>query len=213
MSKYLRDYRETFTVPPQPQGEALFGFELEVEFCAKGALMGDYIEAVRMNRAAKRLSKYDNIMCKGDGSLVCGFEIISRPGTVEYYLGAFDWTWLKHLRRAGAFCSQFIGEKGLHIHVSRTAFIDDAHIDRFERLILTDAIARQLVRLAVMDNVYAERTPQYCYVDNYRHRYCVVSRHERTVEVRNFMPTLYPIEIIGYMEYMQYAINDTREDS
>jgi len=61
----------------------------------------------------------DAFYCKEDGSLDYGFEVVSHPGTYEYFAKA-DWTFADRLREMN-YRSYDTRTCGMHIHVSRAA--------------------------------------------------------------------------------------------
>lgn len=99
-----------------------FGFELETE--VKG-----YI-----TKCAKIVNKglKDLVICKRDGSIDDGFEIVSQTLTYKKYLKErkrID-NVLKEAVKEGCY-SQSANTTGLHIHIARSGFDDAGHLARF----------------------------------------------------------------------------------
>jgi len=71
------------------------------------------------------------VYCKSDGSLDHGFEIVTHPMSYRYAHNAdFFWSSLDHLRKKG-FKAWQTSTCGLHIHISRNAFLNDGHKQKF----------------------------------------------------------------------------------
>jgi len=71
------------------------------------------------------------VYCKSDGSLDHGFEIVTHPMSYKYAHDAdFLWSSLNHLRKKG-FKAWQTSTCGLHIHISRNAFLNDGHKQKF----------------------------------------------------------------------------------
>jgi hypothetical protein len=77
---------------------------------------------------------------KHDGSLSCGYEIVTHPMSHDYYKNeASDlWDTLEHLRTYYKVKSWDTSTCGLHIHVSRTGFNGGGHMHRFLNLIYSN---------------------------------------------------------------------------
>ena len=130
-----------------------FGLEIEVEASRNRSESAEY---------ASRLEGYDLAYLKSDGSLNCGFEIVTHPMTHDYYKNRADslWNTLEALRtkdgiRVKAWDAH---TAGLHIHISRAGFNGGSHMHRFLRLVydnqtLYEAIAgRSSSRWAKFDD-------------------------------------------------------------
>lgn len=73
----------------------------------------------------------DMAYCKSDSSINGGgMEIVTHPMTFEYFGSKFPWSRLRELKNEGARA----GGNGLHVHISRSAFVDDAHVLRWVML-------------------------------------------------------------------------------
>ena len=130
-----------------------FGLEIEVEARQNRSDSAEY---------ASRLEDLSLAYLKSDGSLMCGFEIVTHPMTHDFYKNeAYElWNTLEALRsRAGIKVKAWdASTTGLHIHISRTGFTGGAHMHRFLRLVydnqtLYEAIAgRSSSRWAKFDD-------------------------------------------------------------
>jgi len=76
----------------------------------------------RHETAGKILSQYDyRLWITGDGSLDCGFEIISHPASLYFHLSQFGWQGVFDAAKAGGFKSHDAGTCGLHVHMNYAA--------------------------------------------------------------------------------------------
>ena len=66
----------------------------------------------------------ERAICKHDGSLDDGFEIVTHPMSMEYHLHIFPWDDVVHKAISMGYTSHQAGTCGLHVHVSRLAFGD-----------------------------------------------------------------------------------------
>jgi len=121
-------------------GERLFlGIEIEVE-------AGRNLEGA--SNYAHRLEDLNIAYLKGDGSLNCGFEVVSHPISHAYWKNNMQefFDTMEVLRTSNEFPvkSWSTGTCGIHIHVSRAGFGDDkrygagAHMHRFLNLIYSN---------------------------------------------------------------------------
>ena len=108
-----------------------FGIEVEVE---------DSRDLSESSSYAHRLEGMELAYLKHDGSLSCGYEIVTHPMSHDYYKNqASDlWDTLEHLRTYYKVKSWDTSTCGLHIHVSRTGFNGGGHMHRFLNLIYSN---------------------------------------------------------------------------
>ena len=109
-----------------------FGIEVEVE---------DSRDLSESSSYAHRLEGMELAYLKQDGSLSCGYEIVTHPMSHDYYKNeASDlWDTLEHLRTYYKVKSWDTSTCGLHIHISRTGFNGGGHMHRFLNLIYSNA--------------------------------------------------------------------------
>jgi len=102
------------------------GFELETENT------GDHSNYDIADRLLNQVngSKESDIYIKEDGSLYNGFEIVSHPGELEYFMNHFRWNGIEDLARIG-FRAWTKPSCGLHIHLAKSAFADTSHKFKF----------------------------------------------------------------------------------
>ncbi len=125
-----------------PLGNNVYmGMELELE-------VNDY---GKRGRAAKIVASHEGrtLICKEDGSLNCGIEVVSQPMTLDVWQNSFDWGWTSKLADMG--CRAWNTQTaGLHIHVGITSFSDRSHFARFYMLFMRNS--EQWIKLAGRDS-------------------------------------------------------------
>jgi hypothetical protein len=133
-----------------------FGIEIEVE---------DSRYLSESSAYAHRLEGMELAYLKHDGSLSCGYEIVTHPMSHDYYKNeASDlWDTLEHLRTHYRVKSWDTTTCGLHIHVSRTGFEGGSHMHRFLNLIYSNPdlyqtlAGREQSRWATFDDIVSEQ--------------------------------------------------------
>ena len=125
-----------------PDERLYFGIEIEVE--AKG---GNYETRREGARRAHALEDSQLAYLKNDGSLNCGFEIVTHPMSHDYYMNEADelWETLEELRNKYDMTSWATRTCGLHIHISRTGFNGGAHMHRFLNLVYSNQAFYELL--------------------------------------------------------------------
>lgn len=92
-----------------------FGVELECEPRRDGAPKMDADElSDRIDEIAS-----DRVYCKSDGSLSCGLEIVSHPGTLAHHMYVMHWRQIQRTCEKAGFRSHDTDNSGLHVHVGR----------------------------------------------------------------------------------------------
>jgi hypothetical protein len=103
------------------------GFELETQCTDDDSFDSDIPQQLLLDVNSSHES---DIYLKEDGSVYNGFEIVSHPGELDYFMNHFKWNGIEKLARKG-----FQAWKrpccGLHIHVAKSAFADTAHKFKF----------------------------------------------------------------------------------
>lgn len=144
----------------------------------------------------------DVVYCKEDSSLNHGFEMVSHPGTWEFW-DQFDWSFAPALAKRG-YRSYDTTTSGMHVHVSKSWLTDH---DRYKLLLFfrsNHALIFRLSRRASLDKMNA-----YAAIDHDRkaallrkakkgdsERYRAINmKPRRTVEFRLFRGTLRPESI------------------
>ncbi len=109
-----------------------FGIEVETE--VRGGSYGDRRYAAEY---AVRLEHDGLAYLKSDGSLECGFEIVSHPMTHNYFMNKASVLWNTIGTLKSDYDMMAWGTKtcGLHIHISRAGFNGGSHQHRFLQLV------------------------------------------------------------------------------
>ncbi len=120
------DYLHHYDYKPAPEfhgaGPLYLGFELEIS--TPSQMLDDCAEV-----AVNRLRGLGYL--KEDSSIVGrGFELVTHPMSYDWALEHFPWSLLTELDNAHCTGSG----NGLHVHVSRAAFVSPAHIYRWMKL-------------------------------------------------------------------------------
>ena len=208
------------------QGYHFYGVELE----ADGENEDVNYKAVA--RAVKELSNDEQLFYnKSDGSLLCGFEVVSHPATLEYHMNEFPWDAItKTLRREGM-RSHGTDTCGLHIHASRTMFGDsqleqdltiakvmllfDNNWDKIVRFSrreydkLNEWARKPNVQIEKSDNEMVCRMKSKCCEDE---KYKAINlRHRSTVEFRVFRGTLKVSTILATLQWVDTIISYAKE--
>lgn len=196
----------------------MFGIELEMEVgddC--NDCISDGIDIVKRHLGAFAICKYD-------GSLSHGMEVVTHPATIGYLRSSKIADMMDDLRGRG-WRSWTTGRAGLHVHVSRTAFRDPVHLfvftlfmyrnaDRFAKYSgrTSDALDRWATfaehtgrRYEYTDSLY-DKVKRGCTGDKYS---AVNFQHARSIEVRIFRGSLNPDTLFGAVELLNALVHYT----
>jgi hypothetical protein len=208
--------------------ELYMGAELETE-CVNGDLMN----GARYVTTNSRIGDVDTLHLKSDASISYGFEIVTQPGTLEFFMEDFNWQAISGLANLG-FHSWKASSCGLHIHLSRNSFVNDAHLMKFiyfifkNRESLVQFAGRESRRFAAFDinqflNGYSDWDSNEItkgntllemakgYVNN-RERYLAVNlQNSKTIELRFFRPSLNPITVQAALQFCQASFEYTKD--
>jgi hypothetical protein len=175
------------------------GVELEVENKARSSDNED---------TAARVTEIVPAVCKHDGSINNGFEIVFHPQTFDYAKtegNAAIADMLDYLRKEG-FAGHNYG--GMHVHVSKEAF-SRLHLYKFHRLFLhcenlftfiSQRKATNLSQWASFGNMGSEPHSQ-------AGRYAALNYTRHTVEVRIFNSTIRTDRFFKNLEAVKAAID------
>lgn len=201
------------------------GMEEEVE-CTTGRMDNGAIHVLTTVNTPDR----EVVYLKEDGSINHGFEIVSHPATLGFFMNHFKWDGIKGLSRMG-FESWNKKSCGLHIHMTRAAFKDDKHLFKFLKFIYGNPT--ELIQFAGRKSSYAKFD-----VDTFLNtfndygqretlrgstfmkmakretinddRYCAVNlRNVQTVELRFFRPSLKPETVQAALQFCDAAFHYT----
>ena len=203
-----------------------FGIEVEMESRSRYTDSSEY---------AYQLEDMELAYLKHDGSLNCGFELVTHPMSHDYYKNqASDlFRVIEGLRTDYRVKSWDTQTCGLHIHISRTGFNGGAHMHRFLNLVysnqpLYEALAgRSSAQWAKFSDVYVNadtidengnwnRGSYRSFtqkIDNGRHsdRYSAVNTQNReTLEMRIFRGSVNGNTIKAQLDLAHASVEYTR---
>jgi hypothetical protein len=191
-----------FHYTPEKPSKTFFGFELEVEAVHETISTG--VDIVR------NYVTDDLVYLKGDGSLNDGFEIVTHPMTHDWAMEKFPWEMIEKLRRSG-YRSWDTDTCGLHVHASRTSFVDRSHLWKWTYLINKNN--RECIELAGRNSHYAQFYGVKPTSDIVlkkampRERYVAINLNPtHTVEVRIFRGSLRIPRVKTALDFMQSTI-------
>ena len=193
-----------------------FGIEIEAE--------AEDNEMRRMaSEYAQTLEKQGLAYLKNDGSLDCGFEIVTHPMTHEFFMNSEMalWSVLRVLKNDYAMKSWSTDTCGLHIHISRAGFNGGSHQHKFLRLVyhnqqLYQALAgRASTQWAKFDDVndgegkmsFRDKMNNRIGSDRYS---AVNTNNTRTLELRIFRGSLNPRFIKSSIDLAHASVEYTR---
>lgn len=188
------------------------GFELEVE--ANDASLSDGVDVVQ-----EHLGDEENyVYLKGDGSLHCGFEIVSHPATLASHKERNLGKALQGLSDLG-FRSWRTDTCGIHVHVSRAGFSNPSHVWKFTHFIVDNKQA--MVKLAGrnserwanfnLDGYTSGGVKSRAKGANFYNRYEAINfGNARTLELRFFKGSLRVERLLSALELTEGAVEYTR---
>jgi len=188
--------------------ETFFGVELEIELANSSSGLKTGAQMVKNSFG-------DFVYMKYDGSLQNGFEIVSHPFSFEWYKANFKSDILRELAQMG-FRSWDSNTCGTHVHISRKAFKDSAHVWRFVQLFLKNK--NEWVKLAgrnskrwssfekdklpILEILKKKTNPE---------RYCAVNLcNYDTIEIRIFRGSLNETRFRSAIELVAGAVEYSR---
>ena len=187
--------------------KTFFGLELEIESTSN----------ISLEKNAKIIQDHLGQLAyfKFDGSLNDGFEIVTHPFSFEWYKQNFKFDFLRDLR-ANGFRSWDTQTCGLHIHISKNAFVNNAHVWKFCQLFLKNKSSwvkmagRSSTRWASYD---PDRLPVADILKHKKHpeRYCAVNLcNAETIEIRIFRGSLNPVRVQSAIESVAAGFDYSR---
>ncbi|MFF3228870.1 hypothetical protein ACFYV7_39180 [Nocardia suismassiliense] len=150
---------------------------------------------------------------KEDGSIMCGFELVTHPMSLDYARTGFPWTLLTRLRLLGCYTDTDVG---IHVHLSRDGFDSPAHIYRWLKFVYRNEIP--LTRLARRRSSWAVFSPTarssvVHFANGARHsnRYEAINvQPEDTFELRIFASSLKPQQVQAALAFAAGSVEYTR---
>jgi hypothetical protein len=109
-----------------------FGIEIETEHKQE-----DNSSRNTAAEYAHRLESMDLAYLKSDGSLTCGFEVVTHPMSHDFLMTEADdlWNTISTLKENYDMISWGTRTCGIHVHISRSGFSGGAHQHRFLQLV------------------------------------------------------------------------------
>ena len=135
-SRTIHDYSyrpdPIFHSSEDEQTRLYFGIEVETE--VRG---GDYGDRRNAAEYAQGLERESIAYLKSDGSLDCGFEIVTHPLSHSYFMNDASvlWNTIETLKNNYSMMAWGTKTCGLHIHISRNGFSGGSHQHRFLQLV------------------------------------------------------------------------------
>lgn len=196
-----------YTYKPDPvfrgEGPTFFGMELEIESLQD-----------RMSNARTATAHLGDLAyLKEDGSIGCGFEIVTHPMSYAWAMEHFPWQMLGALRADGADADG----TGLHVHVSRTAFASPCHTYRWMKFLYrnSDRVAivarRDSHQWAAFDDGDRVRVKHYAKGEKGFERYRAINtQNDHTFELRVFAASLEPQQVQAALGLAAASVEYTR---
>jgi len=196
-----------------------FGVEIETE--VRGA---DY-DALREAAEYAQILENENVAyLKSDGSLECGFEIVTHPMSHSYFTDSANplWRVVRTLKSDYNMMSWGTRTCGLHVHISRAGFNGGTHQHRFLQLVYNNKDLYELLagrsssHWAKFDDVINPRDGKKTFMhkvnrDTGSDRYSAVNTNNRqTLEMRIFKGSLNPRFIKSAVDLAHASVEYTR---
>ena len=221
-SRLIHDYSyrpdpKFYRHPDEESHRLYFGIEIETE--VRGQSYADRKVAAEY---AVRLEGQGLAYLKSDGSLECGFEIVTHPMSHKYYANAESlWEVIRTLKSEYGMMSWGTRTCGLHVHISRAGFNGGSHQHRFLQLVYNNKKLYELLagrsasHWAKFDDNYDPSTGQKSLKHKFDRggsdRYSAVNTNNRnTLEMRIFRGSLNPRFIKSAIDLAHASVEFTR---
>lgn len=198
-----------------------FGIEIETEHRHE-----DYGYRNDAAEYANRLEGMDLAYLKSDGSLTCGFEIVTHPMSHDFFMNEADdlWQTISTLKSDYGMISWGTRTCGVHVHISRSGFNGGAHQHRFLQLVYNNKLfyealaGRSSDRWASFSDIYDGRGDKRIMNKIIHHResnrYSAVNTINRdTLEMRIFRGTLNVRSLKSIINLAHASVEFTRNVS
>jgi len=206
-----------FRHPDEESHRLYFGIEIETE------VRGQSYEGRRTAAEyAVKLEQQGLAYLKSDGSLECGFEIVTHPMTHRYYANAESlWEVVRTLKTEYDMMSWGTKTCGLHVHISRSGFSGGSHQHRFLQLVYNNKKLYELLagRSAShwakfddnVDPITNQKSLKHKFDRGGSDRYSAVNTNNRnTLEMRIFRGSLNPRFIKSAIDLAHASVEFTR---
>jgi hypothetical protein len=167
---------------------------------------------------------------KNDGSLNCGFEVVTHPMTYDFFANEAEefWDTIDKLKTDFNMKSWATRTCGLHIHISRSGFTNPPHLHRFLRLVYSNPDFYQLMAgrsassWAKFDDVMSYDGQNQKWTRSYKgktadptttstDRYSAINTNNRaTVEMRIFKGSINTTNVRGALGLAHASVEYTR---
>jgi len=201
------NFHTAYHTSEEPAGLTYFGVELEHERASDDLV--PYLESLHDKRIAH---------AESDSSLNNGVELITQPATLMAWRGGFGDLIREYMANARGVGADFSSSTcGAHVHVSRTAFVDDNHLARVAVFMTHNPEHVAKVSGREYLDQWAKATPyrgalRRAVKNNSGDRYRAVNlNNSATVEFRLFAGSNDFADIIGAIEYVSALVEYTRE--
>lgn len=201
-----------------------FGMEIEVESPNE-----DYdTRRDASEYASEILESSELAYLKSDGSLSCGFEIVTHPMSHDFFKNQAKpfWDVVGSLRNEWNMKSWSARSAGLHIHISRAGFNNGSHMHRFLQLVYDNEdfysriAGRRSERWAKFDDIVQWNDARQEHIRTFKHkldnrqnsdRYSAINTQNRhTLEMRIFRSTLNADTIKSMLDLAHASVEYTR---
>jgi hypothetical protein len=169
-----------------------------------------------------RLCGENTAYIKHDGSVSCGFEIVTHPGKMNFHTKLVSelFPWLKE----NQFCGGEYSSCGLHVHLDRSFFdaipnglynficffeVNKQSIDRISRRSNSDfarysGYSNDVLLAGINSETHRQNIIKS--ILNTHGKYAAVNlKHSTTVEIRTFKSTIDPMVYLGTLEFLMAA--------
>ena len=198
-----------------------FGIEIETEH-----KLESYSARNEAAEYAHRLENMDLAYLKSDGSLTCGFEIVTHPMSHDFMMTEADdlWNTISTLKTNYDMISWGTRTCGVHVHISRSGFNGGAHQHRFLQLVYNNKLfyealaGRSSDRWASFNDIYDGHGDKRIMNKIIHHRdsnrYSAVNTINRdTLEMRIFRGTLNVRSLKSIVNLAHASVEFTRNVS
>ncbi|WP_231855927.1 hypothetical protein [Nocardia cyriacigeorgica] len=201
---YRYDYKPT----PVFHGEGPLFLGLEIEIKTPSDVLSD-----AAHTAVNQLGELAYL--KQDGSISCGFELVTHPMAYDFARARFPWALLTDLRALGAYTDDNVG---IHVHVSRTGFSSPAHAYRWLKFVYRneDAVVRLARRRSDSWAMFCPNARSRALADA-KGRSTITRRYqaintlpEHTFELRVFASSLRPRQVLAALAFAAASVEYTR---
>ena len=221
-SRTIHDYSyrpdpRFYRSPSEEFHRLYFGIEMETEVRGQ-----DYALRRVAAEYANKLEGQGLAYLKSDGSLECGFEIVTHPMTHQYYANAESlWEVVRTLKTEYNMMSWGTKTCGLHVHISRLGFSGGSHQHRFLQLVYNNKKLYELLagRSAShwakfddnVDPITNQKSLKHKFDRGGSDRYSAVNTNNRnTLEMRIFRGSLNPRFIKSAIDLAHASVEFTR---